>query len=74
MVVHFAFIGQVIEQTGSSRQKTVLFQYFDARLVALENLELLYYETDTDPIQTNGAYMVQGTALLKDGEKPTVRS
>lgn len=74
MVVHFAFIGQVMEQTGSSRQKTLLFQYFDARLVALENLELLYYETDTAPIQTNGVYMVQGTALLKDGEKPTVRS
>lgn len=74
MVVHFAFIGQVIEQTGSARQKTVLFQYFDARLMALQNLELLYYETDTHAIQTNGVYMVQGTASLKDGEKPTVRS
>ena len=74
MVVHFALIGQVMEQTGSSRQKTLLFQYFDIRLLALQNLEILYYETDTLQIQTNGVYMVQGTAVLKDGEKPMVRS
>jgi hypothetical protein len=74
MVVHFAFIGQVMEQTGSSRQKTLLFQYFDVRLLALLNLEILYYETDTLHIQTKRVYLVQGTAILKDGEKPLVSS
>jgi hypothetical protein len=71
MVVHFALIGKALEQTGESRQKTLIFQYFDSRLL-LEDLELLHYETDTNQIQPNGTYMVQGTALLRDGKKPKV--
>ena len=72
MVVHFALIGQVLEQTGSSRQKTLVFQYFDSRLLALANLDLLHYETDESQMQTNGTYMVQGTASLRDGARPKV--
>jgi hypothetical protein len=72
MVVHFSLIGQVLEQTGSSRQKTLVFQYFDSRLLALANLDLLHYETDENQMRTKGTYMVQGTASVKDRAKPKV--
>ncbi len=71
MVVHFSLIGRVLEQTGSSRQKTLLFQYFDSRAF-LETLELQYYETDANQMRSDRTYLVQGTASLQDGSKPMV--
>jgi len=71
MVVHFTLIGRVLEQTGSSRQKSLLFQYFDSRAY-LEALELQYYETDANQMRSDGTYLVQGTASLRDGSKPKV--
>ena len=35
MVVHFTLIGRVLEQTGSSRQKTLQCQYFDGSRACL---------------------------------------
>ena len=71
MVVHFTLIGRVLEQTGSSRQKTLQFQYLESRAY-LETLELQYFETDTNQMRSDGTYFVQGTALLQDDAKPKV--
>ena len=71
MGVHFALIGRVLEQTGSSRQKSLLFQYFD-RQMSLETLDMQYFETDESRMRSDGTYLVQGTASLREGAKPNV--
>jgi hypothetical protein len=38
----------------------------------MENLELLFFETDDNQMEQSKMYLVQGTALLKDGMKPKV--
>ena len=71
MVVHFVLIGRVLEQTRSSRQKSLLFQYFDRQL-SLETVEIQYYETDENRMRSDRTYLAQGTASLRDGAKPNV--
>ena len=71
MVTHFALIGRVLEQTGSSRQKTLQFEYFDAQL-CLKTLEAQCFETDENQMQPDRTYLIQGTASLRDGSDPRV--
>ncbi len=64
-------IERVLEQTGNSRQKILSFKYFNLYAL-LETVELQYYKTLENQIQSDRTYLVYGAALLKDGIKPKI--